>query len=89
MKGRLYFSTPSEKMKDAEGSVLHDITWGLEYSAGIATQLQDGKLKNVCPNKWKATPESPMVTFKGRVGIKISPWMLKKGKAAPAPEKNK
>jgi branched-chain amino acid transport system substrate-binding protein len=71
-------------MKDAEGRPLHDITWGPGYATGIATQWQNGKLIGVWPNKWKATPESPEVTYKGMGDIKVPPWMLKKAKAAPA-----
>ena len=67
-------------MKDAEGRPLHDITWGPGYTTGIATQWQDGKIVGVWPNKWKMTPESPEVTYKGIVPIKLPPWMIEKYK---------
>jgi branched-chain amino acid transport system substrate-binding protein len=67
-------------MKDAEGRPLHDITWGPGFSTGIATQWQDGKIVGVWPYKWKMTPESPEVTYKGVVPIKIPPWMIEKYK---------
>jgi branched-chain amino acid transport system substrate-binding protein len=67
-------------MKDAEGRPLHDITWGPGFALAIATQWQDGKLVGVWPNKWKLTPESPEVTYKGVVPIKIPPWMIEKYK---------
>jgi branched-chain amino acid transport system substrate-binding protein len=67
-------------MKDAEGQPLHDITWGPGFAFAIATQWQDGKLVGVWPNKWKMTPESPEVTYKGVVPIKIPPWMIEKYK---------
>jgi branched-chain amino acid transport system substrate-binding protein len=64
-------------MKDAEGKHLHDLTFGPGYSTGIATQWQNGKLVGVWPNKWKMTPESPEVTYKGIVPIMLPPWMIK------------
>ena len=63
-------------MKDAEGKHLHDLTFGPGFLTGIATQWQDGKLAGVWPNKWKATPEAPEVTYTGMVPIKIPPWMI-------------
>ena len=66
--------------KDAEGRPLHDITWGPGFTTGIATQWQDGKIMGVWPNKWKLTPESPEVTYKGVVPIKLPPWMVEKYK---------
>ncbi|MGO8991158.1 MAG: ABC transporter substrate-binding protein [bacterium] len=68
-------------MKDAEGRPLHDITFGPGFQTGIATQWQDGKLVGVWPNKWKATPEAPEVTYKGIVPIKLPPWVVEKWKA--------
>jgi branched-chain amino acid transport system substrate-binding protein len=67
-------------MKDAEGRPLHELTFGPGFLTGIATQWQDGKLAGVWPNKWKMTPESPEVTYKGMVPIKIPPWMIEKYK---------
>jgi len=67
-------------MKDSQGRHLHDITWGPGFATGVAIQWQDGKLLGVWPNKWKLTPDSPEVTYKGVVPIKIPPWMLEKYK---------
>jgi branched-chain amino acid transport system substrate-binding protein len=67
-------------MKDAEGRPLHDLTFGPGFLTGLATQWQDGKLVGVWPNKWKATPEAPEVTYKGMVPIKLPPWMIEKYK---------
>jgi branched-chain amino acid transport system substrate-binding protein len=67
-------------MKDAEGRPLHELTFGPGFLTGLATQWQDGKLAGVWPNKWKMTPESPEVTYKGMVPIKIPPWMIEKYK---------
>jgi branched-chain amino acid transport system substrate-binding protein len=67
-------------MKDAEGKPLHDLTWGPGFLTGIATQWQDGKIMGVWPYKWKLTPESPEVTYKGIVPIEIPPWMVQKYK---------
>jgi branched-chain amino acid transport system substrate-binding protein len=67
-------------MKDAEGRPLHDLTFGPGFLTGLATQWQDGKLVGVWPNKWKATPEAPEVTYKGVVPIKLPPWVIEKYK---------
>jgi branched-chain amino acid transport system substrate-binding protein len=67
-------------MKDPEGKPLHDLTWGPGYLTGIATQWQNGKLVGVWPYKWKLTPDSPEVTYKGIVPYKIPPWVIKKYK---------
>ena len=67
-------------MKDAEGRPLHDLTFGPGFLTGLATQWQDGKLVGVWPNKWKATPEAPEVTYKGIVPIKLPPWVIEKYK---------
>ena len=67
-------------LKDAEGRPLHELRWGPGYATGIATQWQDGKLVGVWPNKWKATPEAPEVTYKGVVPIKLPPWVIEKYK---------
>ena len=66
--------------KDNQGRPLHDITWGPGYATGIAIQWQDGEQKGIWPNKWKLTPDSPAVTYKGMVSIKIPPWMIEKYK---------
>ena len=67
-------------MKDAEGRPLHDLTWGPGFLTGLATQWQGDKIEGVWPYKWKATPESPEVTYKGIVPIKLPPWMMEKYK---------
>ena len=67
-------------MKDAEGRPIHDLTFGPGFLTGLATQWQDGKLVGVWPNKWKATPEAPEVTYKGIVPIKLPPWVIEKYK---------
>jgi len=67
-------------MKDAQGKPLHDLTFGPGFLTGLATQWQDGKIAGVWPNKWKMTPESPEVTYKGMVPIKLPPWMIEKYK---------
>jgi branched-chain amino acid transport system substrate-binding protein len=67
-------------MKNAEGKPLHDLTFGPGLVTGIATQWQDGNLEGVWPYKWKMTPESPEVTYKGIVPIKLPPWMIEKYK---------
>jgi branched-chain amino acid transport system substrate-binding protein len=67
-------------MKDPDGKPLHDLTWGPGYLTGIATQWQNGKLVGVWPYKWKLTPDSPEVTYKGIVPYKIPPWVIKKYK---------
>jgi len=64
--------------KDAEGRYLHDLKWGPGYSTGLGVQWQDGKLKGVWPNKWKAAPEAPEITYKGIVPYKIPPWVIEK-----------
>ena len=67
-------------MKDAQGRHLHDITWGPGYALTLGVQWQDGKLVGVWPNKWKLTPNSPGITFKGIVPYKIPPWVIEKYK---------
>ncbi len=77
------FKVPSgtvKYMKDAEGKPLHDLTFGPGFVTGLATQWQDGKIEGVWPNKWKAAPEAPEVTYKGMVPIKLPPWMIEKYK---------
>jgi branched-chain amino acid transport system substrate-binding protein len=82
LEERVYKTTTStiKYMKDAEGRHLHDITWGPGFSTGIATQWVDGKLLGVWPYKWKLTPESPEVTYKGSVPMKLPPWVIEKYK---------
>ena len=66
--------------QDPDGQPLHDITWGPGYATGIAVQWQNGKMVGVWPYKWKLTPDSPEVTYKGIVPYKIAPWVIKKYK---------
>jgi branched-chain amino acid transport system substrate-binding protein len=51
-------------LKDAEGRPLHEITWGPGYVTSVGVQWQDGELKGVWPNQWKATPEAPELTYR-------------------------
>jgi branched-chain amino acid transport system substrate-binding protein len=67
-------------LKDAEGRPLHELAWGPGYLTSLGVQWQDGELKAWWPNKWKATPEAPEVTYKGIVPLKIPPWMIEKYK---------
>jgi len=69
--------------KNSVGVPLHDLTFGPGFSTGIYTQWQDGKMVGVWPNKWKMTPESPELTYKGMVDYKIPPWMIKAYSKAP------
>jgi branched-chain amino acid transport system substrate-binding protein len=62
-------------MKDEQGRHLHDLTWGPGYLLGLGVQWQDGKMAGVWPNKWKATPEAPEISYKGIVDYKIPPWV--------------
>jgi branched-chain amino acid transport system substrate-binding protein len=82
LENRVYKSASGtiKYMKDPEGKPLHDLTWGPGYLTGIATQWQNGKLVGVWPYKWKMTPDSPEVTYKGIVPYKIPPWVIKKYK---------
>jgi len=66
--------------KNPQGQPIHDITWGPGYSTGLVVQWQGGTQKGVWPNKWKLTPDSPEVTYKGMVPIKIPPWMIEQYK---------
>ncbi len=77
------YKTPSgtiKYMKDAQGRHLHELTWGPGYLTALGVQWQDGELKAFWPNKWKATPEAPEITYKGVVSYKIPPWMAEKYK---------
>ena len=67
-------------LKDAEGRPLHELRWGPGYLTSLGVQWQDGELKGVWPNKWKATPEAPEITYKGMVPYKIPPWVIEKYK---------
>jgi len=62
--------------KDEQGRPLHDLRWGPGYLTSLGVQWQDGELKGVWPNQWKATPDAPEVTYKGIVPIKIPPWVI-------------
>jgi branched-chain amino acid transport system substrate-binding protein len=67
-------------LKDAEGRHLHELRWGPGYLTSLGVQWQDGELKGVWPNKWKAAPEAPEITYKGIVPYKIPPWVIEKYK---------
>jgi branched-chain amino acid transport system substrate-binding protein len=76
-------AVPSGKvgyLKDAEGRPLHELKWGPGYLTSLGVQWQDGQLKGVWPNQWKATPEAPEVTYKGIVPYKIPPWVIEQYK---------
>jgi len=79
MENREPYKVPSGKnalIKDAEGRPLHDLKWGPGYLTSLGVQWQDGKLKGVWPNKWKAAKEAPEITYKGIVPYKIPPWVI-------------
>jgi branched-chain amino acid transport system substrate-binding protein len=79
MENREY-TVPSGKIKyekDAQGRHTHDLTWGPGYLTSLGGQWQDGKFVGVWPNKWKASPTAPEVTYKGMVPLKLPPWMKK------------
>jgi len=63
--------------KNDKGQPTHDLTWGPGYQTSVGGQWQDGKFVGVWPNKWKATPTAPEITYKGMVPIKLPPWMKK------------
>ena len=65
---------------DEKGRQTHDLKWGPGYLTSLGVQWQDGKLVGVWPNKWKPTPESPEITYKGIVDYKIPPWVLEQHK---------
>jgi len=82
MENRVY-KVPSgriEYIKDTEGRHLHDLKWGPGYLTSLGTQWQDGKLKGVWPNRWKASKDAPEITYKGIVPYKIAPWIIEKYK---------
>lgn len=71
--------TPSGRLGyiiDEKGRQTHDLKWGPGYLTSLGVQWQDGKLVGVWPNRWKATPEAPEITYKGIVDYKIAPWVL-------------
>ncbi len=73
------FPTPSGKIAytvDDKGRQTHDVRWGPGYVTSLGAQWQDGKLVGVWPYKWKPTPESPEITYKGIVPYKIPPWVV-------------
>jgi len=63
--------------KNAQGVPTHDLTWGPGFLTSVGCQWQDGKLVGVWPNKWKATPDAPEITYKGMNPVKLPPWMKK------------
>jgi len=67
-------------LKDAQGRHLHDLTWGPGYVTSLGVQWQDGELKGVWPNRWKAAEGLPEITYKGIVPYKIAPWIIEKYK---------
>jgi len=77
------FKVPSGKVKyikDDQGRPLHDLAWGPGYLTSLGVQWQDGELKAVWPNRWKAGKDAPAITYKGIVPYKIPPWVLAKYK---------
>ena len=64
-------------LKDAQGRHTHELAWGPGYLTSLGVQWQDGKLVGVWPNKWKASPTAPEVTYSGMVPLKLPPWMKK------------
>jgi branched-chain amino acid transport system substrate-binding protein len=77
------FLVPAGKdayIKDEKGHPLHDLKWGPGYLTSLGVQWQDGQQQGVWPYKWKLTPESPGVTYKGIVPYKIAPWVAEKYK---------
>jgi len=77
------YAVPSGRhkyMKDAQGRHLHDLTWGPGYVTSLGVQWQDGELKGVWPNRWKAAEGLPEITYKGIVPYKIAPWIIEKYK---------
>jgi len=67
-------------LKDAQGRHLHELKWGPGYITTLGVQWQDGKLKGVWPNRWKAAKGLPEITYKGIVPYKIPPWVIKEYK---------
>jgi branched-chain amino acid transport system substrate-binding protein len=74
------YLVPSGKvkyLKDAQGRPTHELAWGPGYLTSLGGQWQDGKFVGVWPNKWKASPTAPEVTYKGMVPLQLPPWMKK------------
>jgi branched-chain amino acid transport system substrate-binding protein len=63
-------------LKDEQGRHLHDLAWGPGFTTTVGTQWQSGKQVGVWPNKWKLTPETPELTYKGIQDYKIPPWVV-------------
>ena len=77
------FMGPASKVKmvsTPEGKPIHDLKWGPGYATSLGVQWQDGKLVGVWPNKWKAAPKAPEITYKGIVPYKIPPWVIEQYK---------
>jgi branched-chain amino acid transport system substrate-binding protein len=77
------YNVPSGKIaytKDAQGRHLHEVRWGPGYVTALGVQWQDGELKGVWPNRWKAAEGAPEITYKGIVPYKIAPWIIEKYK---------
>lgn len=77
------YLVPSGKikyMKDEKGNHLHDLTWGPGYLTSLGVQWQDGKLVAWWPNKWKASKDTPEITYKGIVSFQLPPWVIEKYK---------
>jgi branched-chain amino acid transport system substrate-binding protein len=65
-----------EYLKDEKGNHMHELKWGPGNITSLGVQWQDGELKGFWPNKWKAVPAAPEVTYKGIVPYKIPPWVI-------------
>jgi branched-chain amino acid transport system substrate-binding protein len=63
-------------LKDDQGRHLHDLAWGPGALTSLAVQWIGGKPVGVWPNKWKATPDAPELTYKGIVDYQIPPWVI-------------
>jgi branched-chain amino acid transport system substrate-binding protein len=73
------FLVPSGRigmLKDKEGRPLHDLKWGPGYMISLGVQWQDGKQVGVWPNRWKAAPGAPEMTYQGIVPYKVAPWIV-------------
>jgi branched-chain amino acid transport system substrate-binding protein len=76
------FNGPAGRIKmvsTPEGKPIHDVKWGPGYVTGLGVQWQDGKLVGVWPNKWKAVPEAPEITYKGILPYKIRSVFIYEG----------
>jgi branched-chain amino acid transport system substrate-binding protein len=65
-------------INDTEGKPIQEIAFGPGYATGIAVQWVDGKEYGIWPYKWKMTPSSPVVTYKGVVKYKVPPLLIQK-----------